>query len=447
MLSYIKFVYEGMAYCSILHESYLTDKYPGTNVIPTNAIAASSSIRSCYNKPVAFNRMPNVEIDSISKTGEYFNVVGKVEVNGIKYLVQLNSNELKAVEAESAVAEVSFEEGVEEVSPVEPESVAEEVVIEGETVAEEVVTETVEEDESVTSEIEEDLYEEITEVKEEVQTVSEPVTGPPVHRPSPRTSRNFVTFGALPATIPSPYSVSSTITPRKPAAVIPEPKPRVRGCSMNLDASMPDLGIHFGKDKPQRGVTFGPLKSSSVQPLARTVRAQKEAERAARRQIQEEANAAEAKRLQEAWNNTPANGFTYNVSAPVPVVFEPDVKEEVREDLPLETAEEKEQRVSREEAKAAVRAELPKEINDVIGDIPIELLGSIAECTFHPVNTVELGQKREMYCIDNRWCKQGKWFAVDVVPNVARYFYNSKLGVSIEIPINICKAWLAALSV
>ena len=137
-------------------------------------------------------------------------------------------------------------------------------------------------DESVTSEIEEDLYEEVDETESTSTYTPEPVPAR-----CPVTSRNFVTFGALPASPVNPLLINPVV--RKPTTVIPEPKQKIQGCSMNLENANPELDIVLGTPMNKRGVTFGPLNSSSVQTPARIIHAQKEAERAARRQIQEEA--------------------------------------------------------------------------------------------------------------------------------------------------------------
>lgn len=80
MLSYIKFLYKDKAYCSILHESYLMDKFPNSNAIPVSDIVTSQSIRSCFTSPVPFNKMPLVDVELIAYEDGYFTLMGTVEV-------------------------------------------------------------------------------------------------------------------------------------------------------------------------------------------------------------------------------------------------------------------------------------------------------------------------------------------------------------------------------
>ena len=99
----------------------------------------------------------------------------------------------------------------------------------------------------------------------------------------------------------------------------------------------------------------------------------------------------------------------------------------------------------REAAKQEARAKFSPEVNAVIGDIPIEMLGLIEEFTSNPVDTVSLSNMGDLFCIDSRWHKQGRWFCIDVIPNSSRYFYNSRKGVSIEIKIADLKEWKSAI--
>lgn len=98
------------------------------------------------------------------------------------------------------------------------------------------------------------------------------------------------------------------------------------------------------------------------------------------------------------------------------------------------------------EVKEAFRSTLSPEINKVIGDIPHSALGSIEAFTTVDIDFPLLEQQGEVYCIDHRWQKFGKWYCIDIVNRYARYFYNPKLGVSIEIPTAVCKEWLNIIS-
>lgn len=102
---------------------------------------------------------------------------------------------------------------------------------------------------------------------------------------------------------------------------------------------------------------------------------------------------------------------------------------------------------AKQAAKQAVRKTLSDDVNAIIGDIPEEMLGDIVEFTSYPVNVERLSSERDMFCIDQRWHRQGKWYCIDVIPNTSRYFFNSRKNVSIEISIATLRAWKEALSV
>lgn len=95
--------------------------------------------------------------------------------------------------------------------------------------------------------------------------------------------------------------------------------------------------------------------------------------------------------------------------------------------------------------KEELRASMSPAVASVIGNIPLECLCSISEFTSRPVDKAALDRDGDMFCIDNRWHRQGKWFCIDVVSNGSRYFFNSRLNVSIEIPVADCKAWYEAV--
>ncbi len=98
------------------------------------------------------------------------------------------------------------------------------------------------------------------------------------------------------------------------------------------------------------------------------------------------------------------------------------------------------------ELKEAFRTTLTPEVNKVIGDIPHAMLGAIDAWTSNDIDHAMLKEQGETYCIDHRWQKCGKWYCIDIVNHYVRYFYNMKLGVSIEIPIATCKEWLNIVS-
>ena len=100
---------------------------------------------------------------------------------------------------------------------------------------------------------------------------------------------------------------------------------------------------------------------------------------------------------------------------------------------------------AKKKRKEELRASMSPAVASVIGNIPLECLCSISEFTSRPVDRAALDRDGDMFCIDNRWHRQGKWFCIDVVSNGSRYFFNSRLNVSIEIPVADCKAWYEAV--
>lgn len=92
-------------------------------------------------------------------------------------------------------------------------------------------------------------------------------------------------------------------------------------------------------------------------------------------------------------------------------------------------------------AKEAIRAKLDPEVNKIIGDIPHAMLGNITPFTLTGVDKERLEKEKDIYCIDNHWMNAGNWYCVDVVHDAARYFFNSKMHVSLQIPVSVLKQW------
>lgn len=99
----------------------------------------------------------------------------------------------------------------------------------------------------------------------------------------------------------------------------------------------------------------------------------------------------------------------------------------------------------RDAKKRELRAKFSPEVNKVIGNIPHEMLGTIDEFTTNPVDVEELNSKGTFFCIDHRWHKTGNWFCIDVIPDKARYFYNPRLEVSMQIALTDLRAWSEVL--
>lgn len=116
---------------------------------------------------------------------------------------------------------------------------------------------------------------------------------------------------------------------------------------------------------------------------------------------------------------------------PLPIVQEDKTEEDTDKD--------------RDAKKRELRAKFSPEVNKVIGDIPHEMLGTIDEFTTNPVDVEELNSKGTFFCIDHRWHKTGNWFCIDVIPDKARYFFNPRLEVSMQIALTDLRAWSEVL--
>lgn len=188
-------------------------------------------------------------------------------------------------------------------------------------------------------------------------------------------------------------------------------------------------GLVLGSEsKPNTsGLCFG----KSPEPIKPVVEEVQETEEVIEEHVktEEEVNAE----LMERWKH----------SAPPDTLKKWD-QPEVLVEAPVDTVAE--EVVDTKALKESLRATYSEEVNEVIGQIPHQILGNISEFTTNSIDTKRLEVEGDIYCIDNRWHKCGKWYCIDVVQNKARYFYNSRLNVSIEIPLTICKEWLAVVS-
>lgn len=154
---------------------------------------------------------------------------------------------------------------------------------------------------------------------------------------------------------------------------------------------------------------------------------------------------SEEDQLMQRWRekSIKANHFEQPQAPTAPTEPIDVLEEAVQEQI---AAESKEKEIDeRTQRKAAVRAEMPEEVAKIIGDIPIDCLATISEFTNKEVDEAKLRKEKDMYCVDNRWHRQGSWFCIDIVSHAARYFYNSKRDIAIEISIKDCRAWYNAI--
>lgn len=424
MKTQICFEYNNSKYYSFNGSAFIADKHPNTNAIPHAELVTSNSFSNSFkkvNNGRSWQQTPIVQNAEVKTFGGYFLVRGTITIDSIEYTVELVENGLTvtAVNAESTVVE-------------EPEANAEEPAVE--TKVEEPVVDKVEE--PVVTKVEEPVVKsKVEEPTVDTKTV-EPVVEPEVKVDEPVAEVKEEPLPSTPKPVQTVKGFSS-----------PERKVK-RGFCCNGEF-VSDSTLTLGKTvKKKSGLVIG---ESSIPQAPRSVRrfentvdtTEVEEERKAAVEAQRREEEA-MKVLQDSWSKLLPVHERYQASfKPTPVEHEPLPQVTVPAEPPTDELRIKE---ARNKAKEAVRETLTPEINRIIGDIPTDLLGPIQEFTSFEIDKARLEEEGDIYCINKRWCKRGKWFCIDVVPNAARYFYNSRLGVSIEIPVNILKAWNEALS-
>lgn len=124
---------------------------------------------------------------------------------------------------------------------------------------------------------------------------------------------------------------------------------------------------------------------------------------------------------------------------PAPTVPDPiQTVDDITENKPVEQTPE----MPIKSLKERLRDELTPEVNAVIGDIPLQLLGDIPEFTMNPIVESEVSG---IYCMENHWRKCGNWYAIDSTTESLRYFYNRRRGGIYKIPTKTCAQWLRAV--
>lgn len=157
---------------------------------------------------------------------------------------------------------------------------------------------------------------------------------------------------------------------------------------------------------------------------------------------------SEEDQLMQRWRekSIKANHYEQPQAPTAPTAPTDALEEAVQEMATAETQAPKEEDIDeRAQRKAAARSDMPEAVAKIIGDIPIDCLATISEFTNREVDEAKLKKEKDMYCVDNRWHRQGSWFCIDVVSHAARYFYNSKRDIAIEISIKDCRAWYNAI--
>lgn len=446
MNTQIAIIYENVKYFTFYGSEYLQSKFPNTNVIAMGDIVANTSYAFDLNKHsggTKWQQIPVLEDAKVTRVGSYLQGTGTITVKGVTYDVELTPNKLLVTEQG---ASASIESVQEEPTPV-VEQVEEKVE---EPKAEEPTPTPVEEpvvEEPVVEEVKEPVIEEKPlskpvlriDVPAEVLAKAQPAVAPVLNVPTTQPVKPAPTMGVLSG---SRWGSNKGTRPK---------------LGLSIGTSATHSGLVFHGDMPTPNVSEG-FRNRRLKNITATGRPNEysSGRRLFNKQLQQpmqmpmqpvvpeppkptaaEIEAQKEKELMDAWHKAQFHERVAKFEQPVPETVSEEVVE-VKALTPSTPTEVD----SRKAAKEALRSELPAEVNAVIGKIPLELLKSIPEFTANPVDVQQLNSLGDVFCIDNRWHRQGKWFCVDVVCTKSRYFFNSKLGVSIDIPIDICRKWL-----
>lgn len=435
----ISFVFENTLYCTCYGASdFLQSKCDFKNVLNSNAFSSGGTVQEFKKVANGINRpamLPSLQDCKIEKdvVNHIMKGSGKVNIDGTTYDATFDDKALIIKGLEDTVPKA------EEVTKKE-EPVTEEVVVEVEEVKEEeVVAEPIKEEvteEPVEEVTEDSVVEETTSEVTKTESVDdEPFMNEPIE---PRVRKIGVSFGnrSAESTVPKPLYSESTIRP-------------MPGISFGAGLPVPSYVLNNPRAVAsfrERSVTGRPAPTPRVNDLAikcnkvgkvvaqaqpEVIEAEEQCENKALSVKEKEDN------LMNTWRETAAPDITKKWDKQL---SEPVKQESVPEDVPTKSNEQIEEITN---AKKAFREKVDSAIANVIGDIPLTILEPIAEFTLNAVDIDALNSKGDGYCIDNRWHKCGKWYCIDVVNAGARYFYNSKLDVSIQIELKCCNEWLS----
>ena len=434
------FVYSGIERMMSLHKgkNYFT-------MVEARSSMNTQDVKK-YTGGLTPTQVPLMEVEHSELVDENTIVAtGTLEIDGVKYNVVIDKDSMSfdpipdVVEAEPAVEEVVNQPTVEEVEP-EPAFMSRPVEeAEPEPEAPVVAEEVEPVQEFMNSPVEEEVHEpepeEVQETEPETVTVV-PIVGEPdfmngpvdADTPFTRIGMHFGNRSGVPLNL----NVGT--------------RPTVHGMEFHGIMSRPNSSEDYRNRRLRRA--FGAEHNFNEEPTSIFSRSVESAPKPAfpvRPQVVEEPEPSADEILMQKWKDkhpvdTKAKPEEMKAEAPTAPV---DMLEASVEETPVEAVAD--EAVPKQKKKEAVRAKLSKEVNEIIGDIPVDCLGPIMEFTSHEVDTHKLDEQGDMFCIDNRWHKQGNWYCIDVVPTASRYFYNAKRSVSMEIPINVCKEWLEAI--
>lgn len=438
MIRQLSFLYEGERYVTLFGASeFLAQSLiPGSNVARYTDILTKQSASVAYKKDFgsAVREVLFIPDAVVTKapSGMYM-VTGHVTIDNVEHNCSINATgvtiegldeEAKAVEQPAEAATVSTETTVEDVNTDAEEKVDEEV--ESAPTAEE-VEQTENKAEQTVAAVEESKQEEplpdVEPVEEEdiVEEITYSIdaedypTDDEVRAEKPTFKTNVMDVemsGGIKFTRTSSDAIQESV----PGKLIGKPDRNAVG--LMFHGTLPTQNNGRTRREPETEETPFLLPQNRMVNVPPTVHAKDSMTALQRALIEAQEREAQEREVVEE------------------VIYEEPTEEVVEEEVSEEPA------VSKEAAKKEFRSKLSAEINEVIGRIPGEMLGPITEFTTNPINTEALEKRGDLYCIDNRWHKVGKWFCIDCVANLTRHFYNSRQNISIAIPINVCKEWL-----
>lgn len=389
----ISFIRGDMKYYTLFGDDFVADwlRTNKTNVIPLGIVVAKfARTYPKMNDGISINDTPVAEFDSEPiQDGNYYVGTGTFTYKGTSYRFSLDKDSVEITP-------------IGEVNPTssEPEPI-----------------------------IEQEEVQQVSEV-EETQVVVEEETEevPEAPEPEPETEPESV-----PESEPAPEEFMSALDPRRTALA--------EGCFLGKRrAEATPMGMRAGEAYSSPGCVFGghvkPRQEAKRSKNNKVVQPQVEnvpvipVHPATKKVV--DVPKSVPKSVPD-WAKKPVPdpiAEPVKVSEPVKVIPEPAVP------AATETKDKK-------ELKSELRASMPKEIADVIGDIPLPLLDGISEYTMSPVSSA--AWEDPFYCRDNGWKRCGNWYGIDVTCNVSRFICNPTQGVHVEIPIKTCKSWLAVV--
>lgn len=474
MIEQICFIFENKRYVTLFNASEFLSKAkptPEANYAEVSTLLMNPGYVSEFKKiyGTTLHDIPNVTSDNIQKTGNFFTFDGTANIDGVTYNVSVSAGAIhfSGGDLEEDVAGKPMEEAVEETAA-EPEpepEVVKEAVEEPEPDPEPVV-------------VPENVEDSTSEPKAEPVTKAMP-------EPSPSMSvgyqeetylRNELIYKEVAS------NAKSVIKPDKPVGIGMIFGKASSSTSFKLGTLHRNNGCYIGGE-PDNNVIIKkqPIEKKKItepdempvmcepapEPTSKVYKPIEQVESIPMPEVEEPSPVV--KRVQKYTKPKASMSMreALNIEAvpqEAPVVVE-DIKpfygaEEKKhkasnndlfsayEATQIKDSADFEQTKSSSALKEAVIKELPPEAVGVIDKIPKMLFGDIIEFTGRNVDLDALKSMGNNYCINNKWHKEDSdWFAIDVVPNSSRFFFNKNANVAVEIPIMQVRAWNKAVTV